>query len=135
MAGQDPKPERRHAGDGARAHADLVSRILAACGARADCRLWSNNTGYARGLTHDGIIKFGLKGSADILGIGGGRISKLDPEIKPLGVFLAIEAKTGNARQSTHQKSFQAMVERFGGFYLVAKSPEDVTEWLDRVLS
>lgn len=130
MAGQESK------GAGARAHAELVSRILAECGARPDCRLWANNTGVARGLTGDGIVRFGLKGSADILGIGAHSVCDwcAKSPARRLGVFLAIEAKTGNARQSTHQKAFQAMIERFGGYYLVAKSQEDVTKWLDKIL-
>lgn len=119
------------------AHQALVAEILALCGSRPDCRLWPNNTGVGRGLTHDGVIKFGLKGSADIIGIGRQHVCAGPPHIRvPIntGVFLAIEAKTGSGTQSAQQKAFQAMVEKFGGFYLVARSAEDVKNWLDKVL-
>lgn len=114
------------------AHQALVSEILALCGSRPDCRLWANSTGVGRGLTGDGIVRFGLKGSADIIGIGSGSCARLAPRI---GVFLAIEAKTGRATQTKQQRAFQAMVEKFGGFYLVARSAEETKEWLDKILS
>jgi hypothetical protein len=120
-------------------HSALVAAILAACGARPDCRLWANNTGVARGLTGDGIVRFGLKGSADIVGIG-----RTDLEFAPhlvdlisdqyIGVFLGIEVKTGSAIQSRQQRAFQAMIEKFGGYYLVARSVQDAEKWLDKVL-
>lgn len=114
------------------AHQRLVSEILALCGARQDCRLWANNSGLARALTHDGHVRFGLKGSADIIGIG--RNQGYDGRTVERGRFLAIEAKTGRGTQTKQQKAFQAMVEKFGGFYLVARGAEEVKLWLDRVL-
>ncbi len=107
------------AGEGARAHARVVKEILAKCGARDDCRLWSNNTGVARGLNHDGVIHFGLRGSADILGIYRG------------GYFMAFEVKTGRARQSKEQLAFAAMIRRFGGSYFVVSSADEVLKILD----
>lgn len=112
MAGEDK-------GSGARNHSLVVSQILARCGARPDCRLWSNATGLGRGLTTDNVIKFGLKGSSDILGIYLG------------GILLAVEVKTGTGRQSLEQRAFEAMVTRFGGRYKGVGSAEEVTEWLD----
>ncbi len=106
-------------GQGARDHARLVREILARCGARSDCRLWSSNTGVARGLTHDGIVRFGLVGSADLLGILRG------------GRFCAMEVKTGAARQSSRQVAFQKMIERFGGLYVVVRSADEAEAWLD----
>lgn len=46
--------------------------------------------------------------------------------IAPHGRLLAIEIKTGQARQSAEQKSFQIMVEKKGGLYIVARSLQDV---------
>lgn len=101
------------------AHQALVAEILAACGSRPDCRMWANNTGVARALTHAAVIHFGLKGSADILGLTSD------------GRFLAIEAKTGEAKQRKEQKAFGIMVMRFRGRYLVARAASDVTTYLD----
>ncbi len=117
------------------AHTALLKEIMALCGSREDCRLWQNNTGLARALTHNGKIKFGLKGSADIIGIGAYHWAYTGPDKKPpIGIFLAIEVKTGSARQMKQQAVFQAMIEKFGGYYLVARSAQEVQEWLDRVL-
>jgi hypothetical protein len=68
-----------------------------------------------RAFDSDRIISFGLKGSADIIGI-----------IKPHGRFLAIEVKTGAAKQTAEQLAFEKMVIKFGGVYIVARSVDDV---------
>jgi len=94
-------------------HQDLVNEILKKYGAHQYLTIWKNATGMAfRGET---CIKFGLKGSADILGI-----------MKPYGRFIAIECKSGKAQQSAQQKAFQKMIIDFGGVYIVARSIEDV---------
>lgn len=100
-------------------HTRVVSEILARCGARPDVRMWSNNSGVARGLTGNGMIHFGLKGSADILGILFG------------GQFFSVEVKTGSAVQNQAQKAFQTMVEKFGGIYLLVNSAHQVEAFLD----
>lgn len=103
------------------AHQALVAEILAAIGARPDCRVWSNPSGIGRGLMHPGVIHFGLKGSADIIGLTSD------------GRFLAIEAKTGEGRQRKEQKAFGVMVMRFRGRYIVARSASDVSLYLDNL--
>ena len=67
-------------------------------------RVWANNTGMIK--TDDRVVKFGLKGSSDIIGIY-------------KGIFLGIEVKTGNAKQSKFQINFQKMVEKMGGIYVL----------------
>ena len=109
------------AGQGSRDHAVLVKEILLACGARPDCRIWTNNTGVGRALNHDGIIHFGLKGSADIIGI------------LHSGKFLAIEVKTGEAKQSKEQIAFMNMIRRFGGYYFLVRSVEDAVTAINSV--
>lgn len=107
------------AGQGARKHAAVVSEVLAAVGARTDCRVWSNNTGVGRGLNHDGIIHFGLKGSADIMGLTSD------------GRMLCLEVKTGAAVRAKAQVAFSAMIQRFGGRYAVVRSASDARIYLD----
>lgn len=76
-------------------------------------RCWSNTTGQA--FTRSGaVIRFGLIGSADILGIRRG------------GQFLAIEVKSAVGRQRPEQIAFQRMVEEYGGVYILARSVADV---------
>ncbi len=93
-------------------HQELVDKILLAL--QPYGRVWRNATGAARSLDGKRVISFGLKGSADILGLLWG------------GRFIAIEVKTGKAVQNKYQKNFQAMVEKYGGIYIVARSVEDV---------
>ena len=100
-------------------HQAVVAEVLAAIGARADCRVWSNNTGVGRALNHDGIIRFGLKGSSDILGLTSD------------GRMLCLEVKTGAAIRSKGQMAFAAMIQRFGGRYAVIRSAGDAKIFLD----
>lgn len=60
------------------------------------------------------MISYGLKGSADIIGL------------LNTGRFLAVEVKTGMARQTKEQKAFQQMIDKLGGLYIVARSTLDV---------
>lgn len=96
----------------------IQNRILLEIGSIPWLRVWRNNTG-ALFDRNNKLVKFGLQGSADILGI-----------MKPHGRFLAIEVKTEKGRQSESQKRFQQMVEDMGGLYILARSPEDVTKAL-----
>lgn len=85
---------------------------------------WRNNTGSYR--TPEGrFIRYGHVGSSDILGITPVVVT---PEMvgQTLGVFTAVECKTETGRQSKAQQTFQAMVTRNGGVYIVARSPEDL---------
>lgn len=99
--------------------AELQRAILLAVGSRADCRFWRNNVGVGRSLSGDRVIRFGLVGSADLMGILRG------------GRFIAVEVKTAKGRQSKQQKSFERMVRSMGGIYVLARSVEDVVEVLD----
>ena len=67
-----------------------------------------NNTG--KGITfHGSIVKFGLKGSPDIIGF------------TEHGTFIGIEVKTGNAVQNKFQKAFQKKLEESNGIYKVIR--------------
>tara|TARA_R110002020_G_scaffold182855_1_gene378684 strand:+ start:326 stop:628 length:303 start_codon:yes stop_codon:yes gene_type:complete len=73
------------------------------------CRVWPNNTGVGRDMSGERIIRFGLKGSSDIIGVY-------------KGLFLGIEVKTGNAVQNKDQINFQKMIESCGGIYILCKN-------------
>lgn len=93
-------------------HQELVKQILIRFGSGSDFRLWPNNTGKAfRGRR---LLSFGLKGSSDILGL------------RKDGRLVAIEVKTGNAKQNQDQINFMNMVRNFNGIYILARSIEDV---------
>ncbi len=59
-------------------------------------------------MDSDRVIRYGLIGSSDILGIY-------------KGIFLAVEVKTGNAVQSGQQVRFQKMVDELGGIYIICR--------------
>jgi len=99
--------------------AELQAEILLAVGGRPDCRIWRNNTGVGRTLSGQRVIRFGLVGSADLLGILRG------------GRFLAVEVKTAKGRQSEAQRNFQRMVEAMGGVYVLARDVQTVIDVID----
>lgn len=76
---------------------------------------WNNATGT--GLSFDGTrtISFGFPGSPDILAV-----------LHPDGRFMGIETKTRTGKQRETQKKFQAVFEKSGGLYIVARSTDDV---------
>lgn len=93
--------------------------IIALCESRL-CIVWENPTGAAY---RDGqLIRYGLKGSADITGI------------LITGRRLEIEVKTGNATQQVNQKNYEAMIKKFGGIYIVARSVEDALMCVQKAL-
>ncbi len=94
------------------AHSALVNEILMIFGGRKNLTLWKNATGAVKIGAR--FLRFGMKGSPDILGIADG------------GRFVGIEVKTGAAKQSPEQKLFQAMVFRRGGLYVLAHCVDDV---------
>ena len=98
-------------------HTKLVEDILLCLSRSNHIRVWKNNTGVAK-VNGGGVVRYGLTGSSDIIGICGG------------GKFLAIEVKTGNAKQSKEQCYFQVTVERLGGIYILARSLRDVEHLL-----
>ena len=77
-------------------------------------RLWRSSVGI--GLTFDGsrVIKYGIVGQADLSGIISG------------GRRLEIEVKAARGVQSIAQINFGAMITKFGGTYVVARSVADV---------
>ena len=93
-------------------HQALVKEILIEFGSKPYVRLWANNTGAV--ATKNRYVKFGLKGSSDIIGI------------LNTGQFIGIEVKTGKSKQSPGQIAFQNMLEKFGGVYILARSTKDV---------
>jgi hypothetical protein len=99
---------------------DLVQAILLTFGARPDCRIWRANTGAMRDASGR-VIRFGVPGQADISGL-----------LAPTGQRLEIECKSRTGRQSPEQVAWQAMIERHGGIYILARSLDDVRAVLDR---
>lgn len=108
----------------------VLFRILEAWGAHPRLRLWRANVGvgwFANGeparKTDTGAypVKFGIPGQADLSGVAAG------------GIRLEIECKKATGRQSDEQRNFRAMIERFGGLYVLARSIADVDAALAKI--
>lgn len=85
--------------------------IIGVCASKL-ARVWLNPTGGA--YRNGRLIRYGLKGSADITGI------------MPWGQRVEIEVKTGKATQKENQENFESMIKKHGGIYLVGRSVESV---------
>jgi hypothetical protein len=91
----------------------IQREILHEFGTRPELRLWRANVGAA--ITHGGrVCRFGVRGQADLSGILRG------------GARLEIEVKAPGGVQSAVQRAYGAMILRYGGIYIVARSVEDV---------
>jgi hypothetical protein len=90
----------------------IQNLILREFGTKPWLRLWRQNTGAARFGRQ--FVRFGVPGQADLSGI------------LPGGRRLEIEVKSPTGVQSDEQRDFQALIERFGGVYILARSVEDV---------
>lgn len=107
LDGTESKPRSQNR---RKAHDDLIQKILVAVSSQG-ALAWENKTG--EGHFRGGWIRFGLQGSSDIIGCTAN------------GKFMAIEVKTGTARQEEKQSAFEAAVIRRGGHYGIARSVEE----------
>lgn len=93
----------------------IQTAILGYLNLRGDCMVWRNNTGGLRDAAGR-IVRFGFKGSGDILGV-----------IAPSGRFLSVECKRPSGGVlSKEQEAFGAQVRAAGGIYIVARSVDEV---------
>ena len=91
---------------------EIQNQIMRTFATRADMRLWRANTGAAK--IGNALVRFGIPGQADLSGLLAN------------GRRFEIEVKNETGRQSPDQKNFQAMIEKFGGLYVLARSVDDV---------
>lgn len=103
-------------------HQEIVKEILVFLSTHRRIRAWQNQTGVGKSLTGSRVIRYGLVGSSDILGILG-----------PFGKLLCIEVKSGKVKQSVEQCTFQRMVTDLGAVYILASSVLDVETTLRRL--
>jgi len=122
----------------------VLTAVLKHLGNREDCRVWRNQTGALPDASGR-VVRFGLKGSADVIGVCRRRVigmsgmlwldtseialkEKVDgkwvhAQLRDCGQFLAIECKSSTGRQSPAQVAFQRMIESFGGLYILENDP------------
>lgn len=117
---------------------EIQNQILRQFATRDDFRLWRASTGFAvpmqeikavlakhapaqaaAVLSRLHPIHFGVTGQADLSGI------------IPGGTRIEIEVKQKDGRTSKEQQAWGAMIQRFGGVYVVARSVDDVAVALE----
>jgi hypothetical protein len=108
--------------------AQIQSEIRITLGRIPDLRMFRNNVGVAqvRG-TH---IRYGLaKGSADLIGW-----LALKPPLVPYPIarFMSLEIKTETGKPTEEQKMWMEMVQRFGGFACIVRSPKEALAAVER---
>lgn len=99
--------------------AQIVDEIWMTLGRRTDVRLWRQQVATATPIYSTRVVKFGVRGMADLSGI-----------LSPSGKRLELEVKNEIGQQSEHQRAWQAMIESMGGVYILARSAEDALEQL-----
>lgn len=88
----------------------VVNACIKACFALG-CYVWRNNTGAARMPgTGNRPIRFGKKGSSDIIGL------------TKNGRFIGVECKSGTNDIEPAQEDFRAMVLSKKGIYILARN-------------
>ena len=86
------------------------------------CFIWRNNTGAYKPEGSAGFIRYGLAGSADIIGVN------------PHGKFIAVECKSEKGKLLESQVGFGIKVRSRGGVYVVARSTDDLESHRDVLL-
>jgi len=97
-------------------HQQLVNEIHLKIGSMTGVRLWKQINGVFRDLYSDRIIRVGLPGSFDLTGI-----------IKS-GRRLELEIKTGKAKLSKDQITFQKMIRGMGGIAEEIRNLDDAIQ-------
>lgn len=100
----------------------IQAAILRALAYRRDVFAWRNNTG-ALPNQQGRKIRFGKKGSGDILGLVAG------------GRFLALECKRPGEEPTEAQLAFGAAVRAKGGFYAVVRSVQEAFAAVDAAIA
>ena len=99
---------------------EILHAVLRALGSRPDCRVWRNSVGVAVEPSSGRVVRFGVRGSSDVLGILSGS-----------GRLVSIEVKAPSGRVSQEQQTWLDMVARFGGLSVVARSAADAVNAIE----
>lgn len=99
--------------------AEILRETLLALSALPGVVVWRQNSGLY--YTPDGRggwrrVRSAIPGAADITGLCHG------------GRRLEVECKTSTGRQSEDQRTYQAVIERAGGLYVLARSAAEAVE-------
>lgn len=77
------------------------------------CYAWVNKTGGWKDSVTGRVIKYGLKGSSDIIAVRNGKL-------------ICVECKSASGRMEPEQKLFRDRIQEKGGIYILARSVDDL---------
>lgn len=103
----------------------IKAEVLKFLGLEKSIMIWNNPTGVAKTMDGKRVIKFGLEGSADIMGV---QAVTITPDMigQTIGRLVAIETKTKTGKQRKQQSNFQKAIEARGALYILARDIADV---------
>lgn len=108
----------------------VKSQVLLAVGRRPDLMAWNNPTGVARSMDGKRVIRFGVNGSGDVLGVLAVTVTR-DMVGTVIGQAVSIETKRGkDGKQRQSQKDFERAFAAHGGRYILGNSVEQVLKGL-----
>lgn len=99
-----------------------VSGVVSSCLGLLDLmniKAWRNNTGALKDQ-HGRLVRYGLKGSADIIGI------------LPDDRFLSVECKREGGKVRPEQKQFQDMINSNNGVAVIVHSCDELLQELKK---
>lgn len=111
----------------------IQGKALLAVGQRPDVLAMRLQSGVFRAYDDPSkIIRVGQPGLPDTMMVVAVTI---DPSMvgKTVAVAVAAEIKTNRGRQSEAQRNWQAAFERRGGIYELVRSPDEMTDLVERV--
>ena len=102
-------------------HSNLIKLVLIELSHARVATAWQNDTGVARSMDGCRVIKFGLKGCSDIVGI------------TKDGRFLAVEIKVGKDFLKPEQIAFKEMIERNNGHHYVIRNEDEIKDMINEL--
>ena len=104
--------------------AQVLRGILAYLAHEPRVLAWRNNTGAARLPGRGGkeqIVRFGVRGAADILGV-----------LRPSGRLIALEVKRPGKDLESHQRAWGDAITAAGGHYACVHSIDEARAEVER---
>lgn len=106
-----------------KSEAEIVNEVLLSLGSMPGVRVWRQNTGALE--NREGrLVRFGVKGSADISGI-----------VSPEGWRLEVECKSSTGTLTPEQRRWLDMIDERGGISFLTRDAQDARAQLDGELN
>jgi hypothetical protein len=102
-------------------HSNLLKLVLIELSHARVATAWQSDTGVARSFDGNRVIKFGLKGCSDIVGI------------TKSGKFLAIEIKIGTDKMRPDQINFLDMIIKNKGFHFIIRNEDQIKDMINDI--